>query len=611
MGRIYKPKVGTKPYRKYTASEFEGPFAQIDKGTPVREASRRFKIPLSVLRRHNEARKKNKSLSKQGGQTVLTTVEEELIVERLITCGVWGYPLDSYDLRLFVKGYLDRIGRTEKRFKDNMPGKEFAWSFLERHKDSLAQRICQNIKRARAMVSVETINGYFEHLGETIKDVPVENILNYDETNLSDDPGRKLIIVKRGTKYPERVMNSTKQSVSVMFAGSGSGVILPPYVVYKSKELYNTWIENGPRGTRYNRSKSGWFDSICFEDWLRTIAVPYLKKLPGKKILIGDNLSSHLSMESVQLCTSHDISLVFLPSNSTHLTQPLDVAFFHPMKQKWREILQKWKCGAGRKETSVPKSVFPRLLRELMEAIEFKGPENLKAGFEKCGIVPLNATKVLERLPPPPPPISNPNDSTRTDTNQTMDNTLTEMLKELRYGEEQEKRQRKKKVNVPAGRSVNTEDFMEDENAESDSDNEVVDDPTPVDQVESIVSSVNDQGRTSEVIFRGKKFPNVFPITDDLQTGDWILVAFDPDCASSSNKTLNYVGKVLEFDKGLFNVSFLRPKQSRDHNGHIFGHPDVEDEAWISHDSIIGKLIRPERFGRGLYKFEIHKNQII
>ncbi|KAF0691515.1 Uncharacterized protein FWK35_00039207, partial [Aphis craccivora] len=79
-------------------------------------------------------------------------------------------------------------------------------------------------------------------------------------------------------------------------------------------------------------SQSGWFDSYSFDDWIKTIAVPYLKKLPGRKELIGDNLSSHISMESIKVCKEHNISFVFLLANSTHLTRPLGVAFFRPRK---------------------------------------------------------------------------------------------------------------------------------------------------------------------------------------------------------------------------------------------------------------------------------------
>lgn len=53
-----------------------------------------------------------------------------------------------------------------------------------------------------------------------------------------DDPGRRKIITKRGTKYPERIKNSSKASILVMFAASGDGIILPPLTFYKKIYLY-------------------------------------------------------------------------------------------------------------------------------------------------------------------------------------------------------------------------------------------------------------------------------------------------------------------------------------------------------------------------------------
>ena len=97
----------------------------------------------------------------------------------------------------------------------------------------------------------------------------------------------------------------------------------------------------------------------CFTDWFVKIALPHLASKPGKKVLIGDNLSSHLSECVIRMCEENDIHFVFLPANSTHLMQPLDVAFFRPLKQAWRGVLEKWKKGAGRLSTTIPKDVFP------------------------------------------------------------------------------------------------------------------------------------------------------------------------------------------------------------------------------------------------------------
>ena len=208
-----------------------------------------------------------------------------------------------------------------------------------------------------------------------------KTFINYDETNFTDDPGRKKAVVKRRSKYPNRIMNFTKTSTSVMVAGTASGCLLPPYVVYKAQNMWDTWTTGGPEGARYNRSESGWFDTFSFEDWLCKIIVPYARRLPGKKILIGDNLSSHLSIHAVEVCEQNNIDFVLLPPNSTHIAQPLDVALFGPMKRGWRKILTNWKEKEGRRQANIPKEVFPRLLRQLISSFE-NASQNLKSGFK-------------------------------------------------------------------------------------------------------------------------------------------------------------------------------------------------------------------------------------
>jgi hypothetical protein len=72
----------------------------------------------------------------------------------------------------------------------------------------------------------------------TLANVPPENIMNYDETNFTHDPGKKRVLVKRGAKHAYRVLETSKSSISVMFAASGNGELCSPYIVYKAKNLY-------------------------------------------------------------------------------------------------------------------------------------------------------------------------------------------------------------------------------------------------------------------------------------------------------------------------------------------------------------------------------------
>lgn len=62
-------------------------------------------------------------------------------------------------------------------FKDNTPSRKFASSFLKRHKERLALRLYQNMKRARAGVPQSVIQDYFSHLEKELVGVEPQNIL--------------------------------------------------------------------------------------------------------------------------------------------------------------------------------------------------------------------------------------------------------------------------------------------------------------------------------------------------------------------------------------------------------------------------------------------------
>ena len=84
------------------------------------------------------------------------------------------------------------------------------------------------------------MNKYFDELTATLEDVDPHLILNYDETNLTDDPGRKNVIVRRGIRHPKRLIDSSKSSTSVTFSAASDGCLLPPYIVYKAENLYSS-----------------------------------------------------------------------------------------------------------------------------------------------------------------------------------------------------------------------------------------------------------------------------------------------------------------------------------------------------------------------------------
>lgn len=177
--------------------------------------------------------------------------------------------------------------------------------------------------------------------------------------------------------------------------------------------------------------------------------LPHARRLDGRKALIGDNLSSHLDTDVLQMCVDNDIDFICLVPNSTHLCQPLDVAFFRPMKEAWRATLTEFKLQNIRLN-AVPKDMFPTLLNKSLNRMDAVTPRsnnnnnnddmsaikrNLIGGFRATGIFPFDRQQVFKRLPQEPEEVSPTTE---------VENALTALLKEQQFGQTP-RPQRKKK----------------------------------------------------------------------------------------------------------------------------------------------------------------------
>lgn len=183
-----------------------------------RQAADHYKIPRSTIK--NELKKLFPSTA--GHPKVFTQEEELSFASHIDKMCDFGFPIDELDLRFIVKDYVTRQGKNIPCFRD------WTKSFLKRH-PQLTVKFASNIKRNRAQIDEKTISDYYDNLSNVVKDVPPQNIYNYDEKCMADDPGEEKVICRRG-KYPERIMNSTKSNISVMFCGNTNGESVAPYL---------------------------------------------------------------------------------------------------------------------------------------------------------------------------------------------------------------------------------------------------------------------------------------------------------------------------------------------------------------------------------------------
>lgn len=72
-----------------------------------------------------------------------------------------------------------------------MPGVDWARNFLNKYKSEISNRIASNISCDRAKTTAQVIDDFFDNYEKSIEGVSPDCIINYDETNLTDDPGNK------------------------------------------------------------------------------------------------------------------------------------------------------------------------------------------------------------------------------------------------------------------------------------------------------------------------------------------------------------------------------------------------------------------------------------
>uniref|UniRef100_A0A7M5XHY1 HTH psq-type domain-containing protein n=1 Tax=Clytia hemisphaerica TaxID=252671 RepID=A0A7M5XHY1_9CNID len=359
--------------------------ACINKELGIKEAARVYNLPKSTLHRRVTGLTQS---SQPGRRTILTKREEARFTTGLNAMARWHMPYGKTQLQLMVKRYLDKSGQNLLFLKDNLPGDGWARGFIRRNKIKQTK-----VKSARFAVTNKDLKDYYKEVTDSLKDIPPSHIFNYGETNLTD-LGKEVVLVRRvASKRIEKCVEHSKQSYSIMYCGNAIGQYLPPMIVYKAETSCPEWEQNGVEGAQYDATDTGWFDMVTFETWFHKVLLPNIKGNENSCI-IGDNLPSHLSLEVIEECERRNISFILLPPNSTHLTQPLDVAVFKGLETKWRDAVNEWRKTAP--PGNIPKAEFPALVKKVHDQLE---PDTLISGFRLCGIHPLDATPLLRKVP--------------------------------------------------------------------------------------------------------------------------------------------------------------------------------------------------------------------
>ena len=389
----------------YSVDDLQKAIAVVQAGEAfsMRAAAHKYGIPPSTLHDHLKGKSKKAGA---GGPSVLMAAEEREVAITCLALADMGFGLTRELVEVVLSDYL-KDNSIPNPFTGGVPGKDWWQRFLKRW-PSLAERKPQHLSKSRAEAGdKETIQMWFNKVEEVLTSAGLDpsdpataaHLWNCDETAFSMSVSATKLLVRKGTKMVHEVGGgSGREYTTVHCAGSASGERLPPFILYKGKNLYRRWMEGGPAAAVYGISDSGWMDGANFLSWFTKLflpAVSYLTKT-APVLLFLDGHHSHISLQLIKSARSNNVLLLCLPPNTTHLLQPLDVGVFAPVKSAWRAILKRYKLET--KGQRVGKEDFPSLIAKLWDA-SFT-PQQCKGGFRGAGLIPFSCNHVLQKLAP-------------------------------------------------------------------------------------------------------------------------------------------------------------------------------------------------------------------
>ena len=287
-----------------------------------------------------------------------------------------------------------------RKFTNGKPGRHWYEAFMKRHSNQLSKRVPQYLSKERHEVGEEDIREWFtdikSHLqSKSLLNIHPSRIYNCDETNMAMTPKSDYVIAEKGARTVYDIVDAKEhEGLTALFVYSAEGVQAPPMTLYPYKErVPRNIVVNLPTGWAAGISDNGWMTIDTFYEYVTNIFYPWLlrNRVEFPVILYLDGHSSHVTIPLVRFCRENQIELISLVPHSTHITQPLDISFFGPLKQNWKKAIRQWKKET--RKSRINRENFAVVLE--MAVNLFEGAKKaIVNGFKSSGLVPLDPNAI-------------------------------------------------------------------------------------------------------------------------------------------------------------------------------------------------------------------------
>lgn len=394
MPTFYKRK-GTVKRATWTEEALKNAMEAVSSGMGTNRAAREYGIPKTTL--INRIRNRNSTKSGNLGRLACLPHDAELkLVQHIVKLQKYGFSPDRESVRSMAFELAEKL-QIKHPFNKAARKAGYDWLklFLSRH-PNLSVRKAEGVSISRAEgLTRPIVENFFKILENTLTECSLfekpSNIFNIDESGLQliNKPGK--VIAQRGSKSVASITSGEKgETISLVACCSAEGVFLPPFCIFKGKNVKDCYKNGMPTGSAIAMNeKSAYINGQIFKLYLQEHFLP--RKPAGRCLIILDGHTSHTnSIEVLELCESQEIVLLCLPSHTTHFLQPLDRSFFKSLKSHYyAECNRFMKNNPGKKITRYD---FGQILGDSW--IKAATVQNATSGFRATGIAPFNPNAI-------------------------------------------------------------------------------------------------------------------------------------------------------------------------------------------------------------------------
>lgn len=210
--------------------------------------------------------------------------------------------------------------------------------------------------------------------------------------NLGNDRRKVVVFNEEPIGYREK--NEKMEHITLMLCINANGGSVKPTAIFPLKTLpelppgiYNDFAISG--------SESGWINGTILNSWMTNVFISHVNKVRNQMrvhapaLLLLDNHSSHESLDTLAIWRDHQIMILFLPPNTTHLTQPLDATVNGVFKRHFAQIYEhnsKDNAGTRRQKVMIASKYALSVALSSLHVVQ---------GWVRTGLEPINADRPL------------------------------------------------------------------------------------------------------------------------------------------------------------------------------------------------------------------------